>query len=110
MSETEINFRINDPLFKVVAYSYSDQFGDEGIVGLLIIEYRSDEVFIETLLLSCRVLGRSVEVEMLSDARKYAEDCKLPLTTTLANTSRNIPAQEFIKSNCKDQIGDRIIL
>jgi iturin family lipopeptide synthetase A len=110
MSETEVNFRINDPFFKVVAYSYSDQFGDEGIVGLMILEYRSDEVFIETLLLSCRVLGRSVEVEMLSDAKKYAVDSKLPLRTRLTNTSRNIPAQEFINLNCKARDGDIITL
>jgi FkbH-like protein len=110
MSEADIAYRTNDPSHVVIAYGYSDQFGDEGIIGLLILEDKKDEIFIETFLLSCRALGRSVEVEMLSDARKYAAKSAIPLTTILVATSRNIPAQEFIMLNSKDQIGGKISL
>jgi predicted enzyme involved in methoxymalonyl-ACP biosynthesis len=38
-----------------------DRFGDSGITGLAIVEQREDEAVLDTLLLSCRILGRSIE-------------------------------------------------
>jgi FkbH-like protein len=52
----------------------SDRFGDHGIVGLAIVRPSSDPAvaFLETFLLSCRVLGRHLEAWML-------EACVRPL-------------------------------
>ncbi|MBA7536951.1 hypothetical protein ES705_29217 [subsurface metagenome] len=38
-----------------------DKFGDYGIVLLLIVEVQSKQAFIDTFLMSCRVIGRFVE-------------------------------------------------
>jgi FkbH-like protein len=50
-----------------------DRFGDTGIVGLYIIEYKGKSVIIDTLLLSCRVLGRGVEDAFLINLLKYSK-------------------------------------
>lgn len=55
----------------VRAIRVSDKFGDYGLVGVAILEQRSSEWEIETLLLSCRVLGRGVETAFIS---QLAED------------------------------------
>jgi len=45
----------------VLYLKLSDRFGDSGIVGSCILKYKEDKAIIDTLLLSCRVLGRRVE-------------------------------------------------
>ena len=39
----------------------ADRFGDYGLVGTLLYEANADRFMVDTLLLSCRVLGRGVE-------------------------------------------------
>ena len=49
----------------VLCCSVSDKFGDIGIVGCIIAELEGSNAHIDTLLLSCRVLGREVEYAFL---------------------------------------------
>jgi len=44
-----------------------DRFGDSGQVGVAILRYAGDEVLIDVLLMSCRVLGRGVEAFLLAE-------------------------------------------
>ena len=43
-----------------------DRFGDYGLVGVLMYEAQADRYKVDTLLLSCRVLGRGVEHALVS--------------------------------------------
>lgn len=45
----------------VYCISVSDKFGDNGITGEIIIKHNGDEAEIDTLLLSCRILGKDIE-------------------------------------------------
>jgi len=45
----------------VYCISVSDKFGDNGITGEIIIKHKGDEAEIDTLLLSCRILGKDIE-------------------------------------------------
>ena len=38
-----------------------DRFGDNGLTGVIIIEIRQDRAVIDSLLLSCRILGKKIE-------------------------------------------------
>ena len=38
-----------------------DKFGNSGITGMILLEIQNDQVTIDSLLLSCRVLGRKIE-------------------------------------------------
>lgn len=51
---------------EVYAIQVSDRFGDYGLVGVAIVDLTDDTWTIDTLLLSCRVLGRGVESAFLS--------------------------------------------
>jgi FkbH-like protein len=49
-----------------------DRFGDNGITGVLIACEREGLLYIDTWLISCRVLGRSVEDAMIASVAAYA--------------------------------------
>ncbi|MFM2290706.1 MAG: hypothetical protein RIS29_519 [Bacteroidota bacterium] len=50
----------------VYCMSVKDKFGDDGITGLVIVEYENEKVaLIDTFLLSCRILGKEIEYALL---------------------------------------------
>jgi FkbH-like protein len=59
-SEAEIN-NFNSQNGLVYGLRVSDRFGEEGITGLMMIKIEGDKGFIDTLLLSCRILGKGIE-------------------------------------------------
>jgi FkbH-like protein len=61
-SESEILHFINSKNHTVIAFGLKDKFGDTGITGMCILEYENDAATIDSLLMSCRVLGRNVEI------------------------------------------------
>ncbi len=58
---------LDSPDHAVVVAEYKDRFGSEGAVGLAILDY--SESRIDTLLMSCRIIGRKVEEQILSKVR-----------------------------------------
>lgn len=56
----------------VLAVDVRDRLGDYGLVGALIVRSQHPELEIDTLVLSCRVLGRRVEQQVLDEARRIA--------------------------------------
>jgi FkbH-like protein len=73
-----------------------DRFGDNGLVGVAITHLQGEICEIDTFLLSCRVIGRTVETAFLSflaeQARaggaRYLQGWFLP-------TNKNAPARDF---------------
>jgi len=73
-----------------------DRFGDYGIVGLCILHAIDDVAHIDTLLLSCRVIGRSAETALLSSIVHWARDRGLRhVQGEFIPTSKNAPAADF---------------
>jgi FkbH-like protein len=67
ISVEEFRKLLDDPNHLVVGLRVSDRFGDSGITGLAIVDKRRPEVWrVRNFLLSCRVLGRTVEGAFLS--------------------------------------------
>jgi FkbH-like protein len=56
---------VADPDWGVYATQVSDRFGDNGIVGVCLTRRRGEVCEIDALLLSCRVIGRTVEDAIL---------------------------------------------
>lgn len=46
---------------EIYCISVSDKFGDNGITGEIIVNIKGDKAVIDTLLLSCRILGKGIE-------------------------------------------------
>jgi FkbH-like protein len=67
ISAEEFRELLNDPGHLVVGLRVSDRFGDSGVTGLAIVDKRRPDVWkVRNFLLSCRVLGRTVEAAFLS--------------------------------------------
>lgn len=53
-----------------------DKFGDSGIVGVCILKFKEGKAIFDSLLLSCRILGRGVEEAFLIQALNLAKKKK----------------------------------
>lgn len=68
-SEAEIGAMISAKEIITLQFRLTDRFGDNGTIGAIIARWLyqpSDALFIDTWLMSCRVLGRQVEEGMLN--------------------------------------------
>jgi FkbH-like protein len=73
-----------------------DRFGDNGIVGVAITAPSEDAWEIDTMLLSCRVIGRTVETAILAAIAEDAETAGASaLVGTFVPTKKNGPARDF---------------
>jgi FkbH-like protein len=61
-TEDEIEKIAADDHYLTLYYTLKDKFGDHGLVSVVILEKKSDkELFVDTWLMSCRVLKRGME-------------------------------------------------
>ena len=65
-SEADVSARLAANDWWVRTVKVADRFGDHGITGLVMARANNDHVDIETFLLSCRVIGRTVETAILA--------------------------------------------
>lgn len=76
-----------------------DRFGDYGWVGFATYERRGDDLWVETLLLSCRALGKGVEHRMLAHLGNVASHGGATrIVVAFHPTDRNEPAARFLRS------------
>jgi amino acid adenylation domain-containing protein/FkbH-like protein len=81
----------------------SDRFGDYGLVGAILFRPKGESLFVETFLLSCRVLGRGVEYRMVSRLGELARDRKLTLVDLkFVPSAKNKPALDFLEAGCRE--------
>jgi FkbH-like protein len=69
-------FEDNDNFITIQA-RLSDIFGDNGMVSVVICKVVEDVIFIDTWLMSCRVLGRKLEVAILEEIINIAKKRKI---------------------------------
>jgi len=60
-SEIDIANYMDDEKIDVISLSAKDRFGEYGIVGVCIVKLNNKCANIDTLLMSCRVIGRNIE-------------------------------------------------
>jgi FkbH-like protein len=66
-SESDIRKIMEADNYLTRSFRLKDKFGDSGIVGLVILEMREQDLFIDTWIMSCRVLKRGLETFMLTE-------------------------------------------
>jgi predicted enzyme involved in methoxymalonyl-ACP biosynthesis len=75
-----------------------DRFGDYGTVGLMIYS-AIDCLRVESLLLSCRALGKRIEFRMVLTAAEAAIAAGVSeLEFDFIRTERNLPMQNFLEA------------
>ncbi len=83
----------------VLTVSVSDRFGDYGLVGVMICKEQAEALEMDTFLLSCRVLGRGVEHEMLAYLGNLAlEQKKRWVNVHFHPSAKNKPALDFLQN------------
>ncbi|MBO0911615.1 MAG: HAD family hydrolase [Acidobacteria bacterium] len=94
--EAEILALGSRPGSSVVSIRVEDRFGDHGLVGVAITRDDRRSCEIDTFLLSCRVIGRSVETVLLAHLAEGAASrgCRR-LTGWFLPTKKNAPARDF---------------
>jgi amino acid adenylation domain-containing protein/FkbH-like protein/non-ribosomal peptide synthase protein (TIGR01720 family) len=76
-----------------------DRFGDYGVTGFLLYRDEPPSRVVDTLLLSCRVLGRGVEYELLRGLARSAMQQNLGnLRIPFTRSGKNIPAEQFLRA------------
>jgi len=99
-SEQQIEEMAARPDCRVYSVRVRDRFGDNGIVGVLITRIENDVCEIDTFLLSCRVIGRTVETAMLGF---LASVCKKQGASRLQGwflpTKKNAPVKDLYSTH-----------
>jgi len=73
-TEADIERVANDDKYITLYYTLKDKFGDHGLVSVVILEKKSEkEIFVDTWLMSCRVLKRGMEEYIIN---KLVDACK----------------------------------
>ncbi|MCR3757781.1 HAD family hydrolase [Clostridium felsineum] len=82
--------------YSVLAIAVKDKFGDNGIAGVCIIKKENDVWYIDTLLLSCRVMGRKIEYAIMNYIEKsaYKKSVKT-IKAVYIPTKKNIPVKSL---------------
>ncbi len=90
----------NRPDRLVLGVEVKDRFGDNGLVGVAIVEKTPQVWNIDTFLLSCRVIGRGVEQALVGLLINRAREAGVEfLTGEFIATSKNAPAKDFYALN-----------
>jgi len=92
------------PGWQVLSIRVRDRFGDHGLVGIAITQDQDEVCEIDTFLLSCRVIGRTVETALLAHIAHSARcrGCKR-LAGWFLPTKKNLPARDFFRQHGFEQ-------
>jgi FkbH-like protein len=95
-TEQQISDLAARPDTNVVSIRLQDRYGDHGLVGVAITRDQGADCEIDTFLLSCRVIGRTVETALLSQvAQNAVRRGRQRLLAWFLPTKKNAPAKGF---------------
>jgi FkbH-like protein len=81
---------------QAVVVRVRDRFGDAGVVGLALARRQGDSCVVDSLLLSCRVIGRGIESALLAYVGQQAlRSGAKRLVGEYIATKKNAPCAEF---------------
>ncbi|MBL6989673.1 MAG: HAD family hydrolase [Bacteriovoracaceae bacterium] len=89
----------------VLYLKLNDNFGDSGIVGVAILNHKNNETVIDSLMLSCRVIGRGVEdIFLQSCILKAMQRNSQRVLASYHKTAKNSQVKTFYSQNGFDII------
>lgn len=85
---------------KVFCASVSDKFGDSGITAAIIVNIDGDKAYIDSYLLSCRILGKGIENAILKNVlNKLLENGIRKVEALYIPTKKNAQVADFYDKN-----------
>lgn len=95
-SEAQLQALGEDPTHRMFAIQVKDRFGDNGLVGAVLTRDSEDACEIDTFLLSCRVIGRTVETAMLAFLVEECRKRQIPvLEGWYCPSAKNAPCKDL---------------
>ena len=87
-----------------------DNFGDHGIIGFVAAKILENVMFIDSFMLSCRILGRKVENWILSNFMNQAKskNCDLIVAEFIAS-DKNAIVRDFLKNFGMKELDEMIL-
>jgi FkbH-like protein len=85
--------------WELLLFSVADNFGDMGIIGLVLLEHESKGVYIDSFILSCRAMGRSIETAVMNTLKQryLLTGNKSMMTAKYIKTQKNKPVENFFE-------------
>lgn len=94
--------------YLIFSCSARDRYGDNGLVGVCIVKLEASEAYIDTFLLSCRVLGRNIEYSFVASVAELL--CQLKayrISAKFIETEKNKVNASFYKNAGFDMISQK---
>jgi len=99
-TETQIAEMVKQPDWHIFSIKVHDRFGDHGLVGVAITHDAGEQCEVDTFLLSCRVIGRTVETALLAHLAESARQRgRNRLVGWFLPTKKNAPARDFYQQH-----------
>jgi FkbH-like protein len=99
-TEPQIAEMAKQPEWHIFSIRVRDRFGDHGVVGVAIAHDEGEQCEVDTFLLSCRVIGRTVETALLAHlAESAAQRGRKRLAGWFLPTKKNAPARDFYRQH-----------
>ena len=101
---SDVKAMLDSPGIFVYGLQYADRFGDAGLVGLAIVRAKEKDWLIDTFLLSCRVIGRTIEQALLAYVVRRGRQRKVRyLIGEYIRTAKNGQVEDFYPSQGFEQ-------
>ncbi|WP_010496804.1 HAD-IIIC family phosphatase [Paenibacillus elgii] len=96
-TESDLIEFITSAEYTVYVFALCDKFGDNGTVGMIILKHIDHEcVEIDSFLMSCRVMGRKVEEQVIEFVEKtFKSNGYTFLKATYMKTQKNNPVEKL---------------
>ncbi|TGK17272.1 HAD-IIIC family phosphatase [Leptospira fluminis] len=95
-TESEISNMMESPKWKVFSYQVTDRYGDYGLTCVSLIELKEKQGYIDSFLLSCRILGRNLEKKILEDIVLRLKDIGIDrIDARFIRTEKNSQTEDF---------------
>ena len=84
----------------VICIDVFDKYGSSGVTGMVIVKYEESSAYIDSLLISCRILGRNIEKAFLQKIIERIEQhgAKV-ITAKYVKTPKNAQVEEYYENN-----------
>lgn len=100
-SELDLKGKMNNENFHILTINLKDKFGEYGLISSVILEKKEDDMFIDTWIMSCRVLKRGVEKLVLNSIVAAAEKagCKTVTGEYLPTVKNGMVKEHYTNLN-----------
>jgi FkbH-like protein len=90
----------NPEKYHTFTFTLADKYGSHGLIGIIILEKKDEKtLFVDTWIMSCRVLKRGMEHFMLNEIMEYAGNHKIEkITGEYIETKKNGMVKDHYKN------------